>query len=129
MKLAFLVAAVLMGADETKKPLFATVELDRGETVEVRLPDRVQATVKLLEIKETRDSLREALRRAEVTVEINGRTTTLTSGNYRLPVPVGGVQIDCPATRGLYPNHDPFEDSWGLDKDARLRLWPEKSGG
>src|SRR3954465_5938832 len=108
MNLAFLVAAVLVGADEPKKPLFATVDLDRGETVEVRLPDGGKATVKLLEIKETRDSLREALRRAEVSVEINGRTTTLTSGNYRLPVPVGGVQIDCPATRGLYPNHDLF---------------------
>jgi murein DD-endopeptidase MepM/ murein hydrolase activator NlpD len=126
MNLAFLVAAVLIG-DGQKKPLFATIDLDRGETVEVRLPDGGKATVKLLEIKETRDSLRDALRRADVTVEINGRTTTLTSGNYRLPVTAGGVQIDCPATKGLYPNHDPFEDSWGLDKDARLRLWPEKS--
>jgi hypothetical protein len=67
----------------------------------VRLPDGAKATVKLLEIKETRDSLREALRRADVTVEINGRAATLTSGNYRLPVPVGDVQVDCPATKGL----------------------------
>jgi hypothetical protein len=58
MNLAFLVAAVLIGADEQKKPLFATVDLDLGETVAVRLPDGVKATVKLLEIKETRDSLR-----------------------------------------------------------------------
>jgi len=56
MKLAFLVAAVLTGADEKKKPLFATVDLDRGETVEVRLPDDGKGTVKLLQIKETRDS-------------------------------------------------------------------------
>jgi hypothetical protein len=127
MNLAFLLAAVLIGADEPKKPLFTTIDLDRGETVEVRLPDGGKATVKLLDIKETRDSLREALRRADVTVAINGRMTTLVSGNYRLPVPVGGVQVDCPATKGLYPNHDTFEDSWGLDKDARLRLWPVKS--
>src|SRR5262249_55512150 len=127
MNLAVLVAVVVIGADEPKKPLFATVDLDRGETVEVRLADGSNAKVKLVEIKETRDSLREALRRADVTVEINGRTTTLTSGNYRLPVLAGGVQVDCPATKGLYPNHDTFEDSWGLDKDARLRLRPEKS--
>jgi len=127
MNLAVLVAAVLIGAVEPKKPLFATVDLDRGETVEVRLPDGGKATVKVVQIRETRDSLREALRRADVTVEINGRKTTLTSGNYRLPMTVAGVQIDCPATKGLYPNHDKFEDSWGLDKDARLRLWPEKS--
>src|SRR6187401_2439404 len=115
MNIALLAAAVLIGADEPKKPLFATVDLDRGETVSVRLPDGGKATVKLLEIEETRDSLREALRRADVTVEINGRPTTLASGNYRLPVTDGGVQVDCPATKGLYPNHDPFEDSWGLD--------------
>jgi len=127
MNLAFFLGAVLIGADEPKKPLFTTVDLDRGETVEVRLADGGKATVKLLEIQETRDSLRDALRRADVKVEINGRTTTLTSGNYRLPVTVAGVQVDCPATKGLYPNHDTFEDSWGLDKDARLRLWPEKS--
>jgi len=73
MNLAFLVAAVLMSADEPKKPLFATVDLDRGETVEVRLPDGTKATVKLLDIKEMRDSPREALRRADVSVEINGQ--------------------------------------------------------
>jgi hypothetical protein len=54
MNLAFLVAAALIGADEPKKPLFATVDLDRGETVQVRLRDGGQATVQLLEIQETR---------------------------------------------------------------------------
>jgi hypothetical protein len=38
MNLAFLGAAVLIGADEPKKPPFATVDLDRGETVEVQFP-------------------------------------------------------------------------------------------
>jgi hypothetical protein len=42
--------------------------------------------------QETRDSLRDALRRADVTVEINGRTTTLTSGNSQLPVLVFTVR-------------------------------------
>jgi murein DD-endopeptidase MepM/ murein hydrolase activator NlpD len=27
----------------------------------------------------------------------------------------------------LYPRHDLFEDSWGLDKEVRLRLWPKGS--
>src|SRR5690348_4535973 len=127
---ALLVAAVLVGADgkeELLKPAFATIDLDRGESQDVRLPDGARAKVKLLDVEEARDSLRSALRLARVKVEINGGTTTLTSGNYQLPVTVAGVQIDCPATKGLYQNHDKFEDSWGLDKDARLRLWPEKS--
>ena len=85
MNLALLVAAVLIGADEPKKPLFATVDLDCGETVQVRLADGGKATVKLLDIKETRDSLREALRHAEVTVEISGRTTTLTACRSLVP--------------------------------------------
>ena len=127
---ALLVAAVLAGADDKEeplKPLFVTVDLHRNEPQEVRLPDGTSAKIKLLDVEETRDSLRSALRLARVKVEINGTTTTLTSGNYQLPVAVAGVQVDCPATKGLYRNHDKFEDSWGLDKDARLRLWPEKS--
>src|SRR5437762_1974288 len=127
---ALLVAAVLVGADGNEKPqepLFTTVDLDRDESQDVSLSDGTRVKIKLLGVEETRDSLRSALRMARVRVEINGSATTLVSGNYRLPVTVGGAQIDCPATKGLYPNHDKFEDSWGLDKDARLRLWPEKS--
>jgi murein DD-endopeptidase MepM/ murein hydrolase activator NlpD len=127
---ALLAAAVLAGADGNegpRKPLFYTVDLDRNESREVRLADGTRARVKLLDVEETRDSLRSAVRLARVRVEINDSPATLTSGNYRLPVTVAGVQVDCPATRGLYRNHDKFEDSWGLDKDARLRLWPEKS--
>jgi murein DD-endopeptidase MepM/ murein hydrolase activator NlpD len=56
-----------------------------------------------------------------------GAVATIESGNYRLPITVGSVQIDCAATQGLYLRHDTFEDSWGLDKDARLRLWPKGS--
>jgi murein DD-endopeptidase MepM/ murein hydrolase activator NlpD len=127
---ALLVAALLMGTDgkdEPRRLLFATVDLDRGESQAVQIADGTRANVKLLDVQETRDSLRSALRLAQVKVEINGSPITLASGNYRLPVTVAGIQVDCPATKGLYRNHDPFEDSWGLDKDARLRLWPEKS--
>lgn len=38
MTLAFLLATVLIGADEPKKPLFATVDLDRCEAVQVEFP-------------------------------------------------------------------------------------------
>ena len=33
---------------------------------------------------------------------------------------MGGVQIDCPITKG----YNEGGDHWGLDADARLRLWP-----
>jgi hypothetical protein len=133
MKLVFALLAALPVAqpavqDRTAhKPLLRTVDLDRGESQLVELADGTRARIKLLDVEEERDSVRSAIRQARVKVEINGRTTTLTSADYRLPITVGGVQIDCPVTRGYYENCDPFEDSWGLDKDARLRLWPAGS--
>jgi hypothetical protein len=91
---ALLVAAVLAGADDKEgllKPLFVTVDLDRNESQEMRLADGARAKVKLLDVEETRDSLRFALRLARVQVEINGSKTTLVSGNYQLPITVDGT--------------------------------------
>jgi murein DD-endopeptidase MepM/ murein hydrolase activator NlpD len=42
-----------------------------------------------------------------------------------LPVKVAGVQVDVSATQGLNSNGTPA--FWGLDKDARIRLWPGDS--
>jgi hypothetical protein len=73
----------LIGADDKQKPPFATGDLDRGETVRVRFPDGGRATVKLRDIWETRDSPRDAPRRADVTVA----RTKKGSGVSRLPTP------------------------------------------
>ena len=110
----------------TLTPLMRTVDLNVGDSEEVELADGKKAAVKLLDLKETRDELRKAVRVAEVTVEVNGKKVTLVSANYRLPVTVAGVQIDCPVTKG-YRERTSTGNVWGLDKDARLRLWPEKS--
>lgn len=114
-------------ANEPLAPLHRTLELDVGESIEVELSDRSKAKVKLVKLDERRDTVREAIREARVTLEINGETATISSANYRLPVEVGGVQVDCPATVGLNVNADAWEDSWGLMKGARLRLWPKNS--
>jgi murein DD-endopeptidase MepM/ murein hydrolase activator NlpD len=63
-------------------------------------------------------------------VEVAGAKVTLVSGNYRLPVQIAGVQIDCPVTKGYGQNasNAVFGDvPWGLVKDARIRLWPAGS--
>ena len=86
--------------------------------------DGKRVNVQLLALDETRDPMREAVREA-VKVEVAGRTVELVSGNYSLPQTVGGVQIDCSITKGYNSNGSP--ESWGLDKDARLRLWPAGS--
>ena len=81
-------------------PLFRVVDLNRGEAAQITLSDGKKVNIKLLEVDETRDAVRSAVRLARVSVEINGRKVTLDSGNYRLPMNFAGVQIDCPVTKG-----------------------------
>jgi murein DD-endopeptidase MepM/ murein hydrolase activator NlpD len=120
-------AAALGGAPEPKlEPLVRVADLDVGESQTVELCDGSEATVKLLDLKETRDDLRNAVRRAVATVEVNDRTVSLVSSTYRLPTTIAGVQIDCPITRGYLQNSSK-ENAWGLEKDARVRLWPAGS--
>ena len=104
------------------KPLVRVVDLNVGESVEVELCDGSRAVVKLIDLKETRDQVCFAVRKVEVTVEVNGQRGTLVSATYHRPQTIGNVQIDCSVTKGYNENGDPT--FWGLDKDARLRLWP-----
>ncbi len=108
------------------EPLVRTVDLNVGESREAALCDGSTATVKLLDLEETRDNLRNAVRKAVATVRLNGRKVRLSAANYNLPRAVGGVQIDCAATRGCVASSD-AKNPWALDKDARLRLWPAGS--
>jgi len=116
--------STLAGA-ENQKPLLRAVDLDIGESASIELSDGSSATVKLLAVKEHSDSMSEAVRRAEVAVEVNGKRVDLVSATYHLPTTAAGVQIDCPITQGYVANSG--SDAWGLKKAARLRLWPEGS--
>lgn len=109
----------------TITPTLRAVDLKIGESTEVTLADGKKAMVKLLDLKEKVDSMSAAVREAKVQVEVNGTKAWLTSAIYNLPQNVGGVQIDCPITRGYNANSD--GDAWGLEKAARLRLWPAGS--
>src|SRR5262245_14828036 len=111
--LGILGQGVLRAAEPVRQPPFRVADVNVGESREVELSDGSTAKLTLLGVEETRDKIRSALRLAKVKINVNGVVTTIESGNYRLPVTVGGVQIDCPATQGLYPRHDTFEDSWG----------------
>ncbi|HEX5105271.1 MAG TPA: peptidoglycan DD-metalloendopeptidase family protein, partial [Pirellulaceae bacterium] len=105
---------------------FQAIDLNVGDSQEVSLAGQ-KIRVKLLDLKEQRDSLRGAVRRGEVRVEVAGQTVTIVSATYHLPVKVGPVQIDCPITGGYTRNSTKTTGGlapWGLEKDARLRLWP-----
>ena len=109
----------------TIEPTLRAVDLTIGEAADVTLANGSVAKVKLLALDEKADSMAKAVREAKVTIEVNGEKAVLSSANYHLPRMVGGVQVDCPITRGYNANSG--EDSWGLEKDARLRLWPAGS--
>jgi len=109
----------------TRTPLLRVVDLDLGESSSVELSDGTTARVKVVALDEERDSIRSAIRRAQVKLEINGQPIELTSGTYHLPVTVAGVQVDCPVTHGHLPNST--ADHWGLVKAVRLRFWPAGS--
>lgn len=107
------------------EPLVRVVDLDLSESATVELCDGQRVEVQLLDLKETRDPIRGAVRSAVVTVQVDGERVTLESGMYNLPRQVAGVQIDCSITKGYNSNGTP--SLWGLDKDARLRVWPKDS--
>jgi len=106
--------------------LHSSAELMVGESVVLPLVDGSQVRLKLVDLQETADEVNGAVRRADVTVEVNGQTAHLTSATYNLPRTVGGVQIDCPITKG-YLVKSQQKNIWGLAKDARFRVWPAGS--
>lgn len=110
---------------QSQQPLVRVVDLNVGESTHVKLCNGEQVEVKPVKLVETRDRIRQAVRSAMVTVQVDGEEITLESGMYNLPQRVAGVQIDCSITRGYNSNGTP--GFWGLDRDARLRLWPADS--
>jgi hypothetical protein len=122
---ALLIALLLSPAAPQDLVLHRTVDLDLGESAEVEPPGGKKVAVKLVELDESRDSVCQAVRRARVKVEIDGRAVELVSGNYHLPVKAGAVQVDCPITKGY--NADSRTDAWGLVKAARIRVWAADS--
>jgi murein DD-endopeptidase MepM/ murein hydrolase activator NlpD len=125
MRAAGLHLFLLASLSLAQQPLFRAVDLDVGATARVELSNGKTATVKLLSTSETRGHVRSAIRDARVELEINGMHTILSCGNYRLPVTVGSVQVDCEITKAYYSNSN--YEFWALTKDARLRLWPAGS--
>jgi len=106
--------------------LHGSADLKVGESVRVGVVRGRPVQVRLLDLKETLDDVNGAVRLAQVTVDVDGTVVTLTSGNYRLPVTVGPLQVDCPITKG-YVARSQQKNPWGLLQDARLRFWPADS--
>ena len=98
----------------TIDPLVRTVDMNIGDATTIQLSDGSKARLKLLNLAEQLDSVTAAVRRAVVTVEVNGMRSELVSGTYNLPREIGGVQIDCSVTKGYLAKGSP--GSFGLKR-------------
>lgn len=92
---------------ETHTPLVRVVDLSVGESTTVELCNGEKVDVKLVDLMETRDPIRQAVRSAMVTVQVDDEEITIESGMYNLPQRVAGVQIDCSITKGYNSNGTP----------------------
>lgn len=106
----------------TRVATVRAVDLDIGESARVTLADGSPAVVRLVKVEAATDPVRAAVRGAKVSIEVNGEAVTLGTGNYELPRTIGAVQVDCPIISDYYRTAN--DESWGLVKAARLRLWP-----
>ena len=120
----FAICLFLVALAPGTEPLFRVVDIDTGAAEKIQVGRR-SVEVKLLSTSEDRDTVRSAIRAARAEIEIGGKRAALVCGDYRLPVNVGGVQVDCAVTKAYYSNSN--SDHWGLVKDARLRVWPADS--
>lgn len=119
------VAFLTRQREPAQTSILRAVDLDLGETRRLTLSDGSSAEVKLVSVKAVTDSLRAAVRSAEVQIMVNGEPVTLGTGNYQRPVTAGKVQVDCPIIGAYRANTG--EDHWALEKAARLRVWPAGS--
>ena len=120
---ALLISATGFAAGESP-PHHVSVDLKRNESRTVTLTDGSKIQVELIELKETRDSVRNAMRSAQLKLKIGTEEAVITAAPYALPARVGKVRIDVPVTSGYLP--DSTVDHWRLTEGAavRLRIWP-----
>lgn len=89
------------------------VELDLNELFTFKPKSGVERTIRVLSIREHRDSVVNLMRRAAVRVEIDGKPFDLVCMPYVMPTEVAGLRIQVDSTSG-----------WGnIAKAARLSIW------
>jgi murein DD-endopeptidase MepM/ murein hydrolase activator NlpD len=106
------------------QPLLRTVDMNVGDQSDVTLCNGKTVRVELKALTEQRDLIRAAVRKAVVTITVDGQEVEIPSATYHLPVTAGPAQVDCPITKG---HVQPGSNPWALDKEVRLRFWPADS--
>jgi murein DD-endopeptidase MepM/ murein hydrolase activator NlpD len=101
-----------------------SIDLKQGQTRTIPLTDGTSIEVELVSLTEHRDTLRGAMRSADVGLKIGGEEIVVKAEPYGLPVKIGKVRIDIPITSGYM--RETSIDHWALTDGAsvRLRIWP-----
>jgi hypothetical protein len=76
-----ILALALLPTGQPGGSVHRTVDLDIGETALVVLSNGSKASVRVLDLHESSDAFRSAVREARVTVEVNGSKGELIAGN------------------------------------------------
>lgn len=102
----------------------ATVDLAVGGSYTYTLQSGEKKQITLQAYREQRDRFRNAVRRAEVDIDVDGVKETLCAALYNLPKIVNGVKVDAAVTKG-YVENDGEPQKWDLapSADVRLRFW------
>jgi hypothetical protein len=108
------------------KRLNTVIDMNVGQTADVRLVNGDVVRLSFLGMDIQRDSVRYGIRGAKLRIAVNGQEVTIGSGNYNLPVTIDKVKIDCPLLKEITATSS-YYTSGVLAGDARFRLWPKDS--
>lgn len=125
LKIGIFVAALILAGQPVlsfAKPV--TVDVAVGETYVYQLQTGEKKKITVNSYREYRDRFRNAVRRAEVDIDVDGVKATIQSALYNLPKVVNGVKLDVAVTKGYMSNTDD-PGVWDLapNADVRLRFW------
>lgn len=87
--------------------------LDIGEKYPFKLKDGSERLVRLVSVKEHRDSVIGLVRRADVSVEVDGKILRLICAPYTMPIEFSGVRIQADTTSAWHP----------LPKKVQFSIW------
>jgi len=96
----FSILVLLIFAFLQKGKALTSVDLNKGESHIFILKDGTKKKITVVAVEEYKDVICNAVRRAVVTVEVDGVLDDIGVGLYNLPRVINGVKLDAPVTLG-----------------------------
>ena len=101
-----------------------TVDMKVEEPFVYKLANGKEKKITVVSYEETRDKLRNAVRRAVVTVDVDGVRGNISVALYNMPRVINGVKLDAAVTKGYMGNQRMWARwDFDLNADVRMRFW------